>query len=362
VKCPAGHESAATDYCDICGEVMPSGAGMPPASGSGMPSGLGMPSGAGGGDEARGGADAGGHGGGGDGGSGIPGAVADSTGGGADVPCPNCGAPNPPQALFCENCGYDHTTGTMPRRPEAPASAETMAPSEESSAAEQPAQDSGQPASAAGSALDLNADPPELVNNRPIGGLLTGLPDASDPPAHAASASALPTTPDSAASPGPTAAPASAAASVAQGEAPTGNLAPALAKPWVAEVWIDPQWYALQNSPDPLPSPGLPTVVALRHTSILVGRHSASRGITPDIDCGADNGVSRRHAQLTSDGTRWWVEDLASSNGTFIGEAAEPPPSTPIPVGVKREVGPDARLYLGSWTRIVLRLSVEGEF
>jgi hypothetical protein len=180
--------------------------------------------------------------------------------------------PNPPGALFCENCGYDHTTGQMPRR----------------------------------------------------GGRALATPGATSASADESSA-------------------------------------PALDPPWVAEVWIDPAWYGQQQSPDPLPSPGLPAVVPLRHTSLLVGRHSASRGITPDIDCGADNGVSRRHAQLTTDGTRWWVEDLASSNGTFIGGATEPPPSTPIPVGAKREVGPDDRIYVGSWTRIVLRPAADGE-
>ena len=29
--------------------------------------------------------------------------------------CPNCGASNPADALFCEACGYDYTTGTLPR-------------------------------------------------------------------------------------------------------------------------------------------------------------------------------------------------------------------------------------------------------
>ncbi|HSN12273.1 MAG TPA: zinc-ribbon domain-containing protein, partial [Propionibacteriaceae bacterium] len=29
--------------------------------------------------------------------------------------CPNCGASNPSDALFCEACGYDYTTGTLPR-------------------------------------------------------------------------------------------------------------------------------------------------------------------------------------------------------------------------------------------------------
>ena len=31
----------------------------------------------------------------------------------------------------------------------------------------------------------------------------------------------------------------------------------------MAEIWIDPDWYADQKSTDPLPSPGLPIVVPL---------------------------------------------------------------------------------------------------
>ena len=134
-----------------------------------------------------------------------------------------------------------------------------------------------------------------------------------------------------------------------------GNISPPLDDTWVAELWIDPQWYGEQSSPDPLPSAGPPEVVPLRHTSLLVGRESKSRDIHPDIDCGTDNGVSRRHAQLTTDGTRWWVEDLGSSNGTFVAEAVDALPKTPIDVGLKREVGPDDRIYVGSWTRLVIR-------
>ncbi len=65
--------------------------------------------------------------------------------------------------------------------------------------------------------------------------------------------------------------------------------------------------------------------------SVLVGRASRSRDITPDIDLSSDNGISRRHAQLTTDGTRWWVEDLGSSNGTYVGPAVGPLPTDPCP-------------------------------
>jgi len=128
----------------------------------------------------------------------------------------------------------------------------------------------------------------------------------------------------------------------------------------VAEVWIDPDWYALQGSPDPLPSAGLPDVVGLVQRSNLIGRMSVSRDIYPQIDCELDTGVSRRHAMLSTDWTRWWVEDLDSANGTFVGDATSPLPSMPIPRG-RVELTLDQRIYVGAWTRIVIRQATDDE-
>ena len=88
---------------------------------------------------------------------------------------------------------------------------------------------------------------------------------------------------------------------------------------------------------------------------------SKSRNIHPEIDCETDTGVSRRQAQLTTDGTRWWVEDLESANGTFVGAASGALPEDPIPVGVKRELKPDDRVYVGAWTRLVIRRATDDE-
>ncbi len=138
-------------------------------------------------------------------------------------------------------------------------------------------------------------------------------------------------------------------------------LAPSVPLEWVAEVWVDPDWYAEQDSDEPCPSPGLPVVVPLTVRSVLVGRTSKSRGIHPDIDCGADVGVSRRQAQLSTDGTRWWVEDLQSSNGTYVGSAAGPLPTDALVPGQRRELAEDDRVYVGACTRIVVRRATDAE-
>jgi hypothetical protein len=146
------------------------------------------------------------------------------------------------------------------------------------------------------------------------------------------------------------------------GEAgPSVPLAPASSVEWVAEVWVDPDWYQAQESDDPCPSPGLPAVVPLASTSVLIGRPSTSRNIHPEVDCAGDAGVSRRQAQLTTDGRRWWVEDLQSSNGTYVGPASGPLPTDPIPPGQRRELSEDDRIYVGAWTRLVVRRATPEE-
>ena len=240
--CPNGHTSQAEDFCDTCGakidlENQPEPAPEPASEPSSEPAGAAAPE---------------------------------------QQICPNCSTPNTPDALFCEACGYDFTTGALPR----------------------------------------GASPRESGNGSGPG---TG-----------------------------------AAATV-------GSIAPAIPLEWVAEIWVDPDWYAVQEADEPMPSPGLPAVVGLKTKSLLIGRVSPSRNIHPDIDCTTDTGVSRRHAQLTTDGQRWFVEDLGSSNGTFVGPASGPLPEDPIAVGPRTELDDDDRIYVGAWTRIVVRAATDDE-
>ena len=266
-------------------------------------------------------------------------AVSPAAGSPTTLSCPNCHTENAEGALFCEACGYDFTTGAMPRDPSAPPEGEGGSsgengdgngggdgtPSPVDPASSDPA--SSDPASSDPTASDPTASEP------------IDSPDAGDGPAAASSTSATSAAGSSPGEPSP-------AASVFE---------------WLAEVWIDPDWYQTQEAEDPCPSPGLPLIMPLRHKSVLLGRVSTSKNTNPEIDLSSDPGVSRRHAQLTTDGKRWFVEDLGSSNGTFVGPASGPLPATAIRVGPKTELDDDDRLYVGAWTRVVVRRATPDE-
>jgi len=52
-----------------------------------------------------------------------------------------------------------------------------------------------------------------------------------------------------------------------------------------------------------------------------IGRWDADGGILPDVDLDSDDPeakVSRRHARITRRGGQYFIEDLGSTNGTFI--------------------------------------------
>ena len=257
--CPNGHVSTSSDYCDTCGAPIDPSLTTAASSSTGSSS-----------TPVASGPDSGG-------------VNSESGTTSATQPCPNCAAANLADALFCEACGYDFTTGTMPR------------------------------SATSTNLLDLGTSP-------------TGAP---------APESSSPSVPNS--------------------------VAPSVAVDWVAEVWVDPDWYADQESDEPCPSPGLPVVVPLRTQSLMIGRRSKSRNINPEIECASDVGVSRRQAQLTTDGQRWWVEDLQSSNGTYVGAASGPLPTDALPPGQRRELAEDDRIYLGAWTRIVVRRATPEE-
>jgi hypothetical protein len=90
--CPKGHESTEGDFCDVCGAKIGGAAVVaPPPTATETPATAPFPP------------------------------VA------AGELCPNCGTPRAGSSRFCEDCGYDHTTGKVPTLT-APAPAPTAAP------------------------------------------------------------------------------------------------------------------------------------------------------------------------------------------------------------------------------------------
>ncbi|AND15641.1 FHA domain-containing protein [Rathayibacter tritici] len=316
-RCPEGHTSQSGDYCDVCGAPIGAAPVTPPA----------------------------------------PAAPTTAIPTGPSV-CPHCSFPNEAGALFCENCGYDFTTGSLPEADPFTASGAVRAPGEVGGSATPGGDPAEHPGEASAPRVDPAA-PTELIPEQEAG---FDTPVATVPPAGSVAVAAAvaphaapPTEviPEVAPPEKATSAPATGSARTAASADPD--------RPWIAELWVDPEWYAEQRADDPMPSPGPPATVVLRERTELVGRPSVSRGISPQVDCGSDSGVSRRHCQLSTDGYRWWVEDLQSANGTYLAAAGAPLPQTPIAAGQRREVQEGDRIYLGAWTRIVLRLALPGE-
>ncbi|HEY6798087.1 MAG TPA: FHA domain-containing protein [Kineosporiaceae bacterium] len=295
--CPDGHSSASGDYCDVCGAPIGGSGGVaPPAAPGAVPPPLPGPSGyVNPLDLAPAGRPT----------PSAPGAPAAP----AEQVCPHCAASNVPGALYCENCGYDFTTGQPPRPLDPPAGVA-------------PPASGGLPADLV-PPVDTSAGPPAEVS--------PGASVAAGPPPLASTVPPV-----------------------------TATSAPGHVE-WVAEVWVDPDWYASQDVSEPCPSAGMPAVLPILDRTVLIGRLSTSRNIHPQIDLSSDNGVSRRHAQLNSDGQRWWVEDLQSANGTFVGAAGDALPTTPVPVGQRVELADDDRIFLGAWTRVVVRRATPEE-
>jgi FHA domain len=127
---------------------------------------------------------------------------------------------------------------------------------------------------------------------------------------------------------------------------------------WCIYVEIDPVWYRLKGTDSGAPCPpATRTGIPITGHTVLVGRTSRDRQITPEISLNDDPGVSRRHAQFVQDDEgQWSVVDLGSMNGTYIvGPGTLPDEATPPLVqGEPMSATDGSSVYLGAWTRLTL--------
>ncbi len=155
--------------------------------------------------------------------------------------------------------------------------------------------------------------------------------------------------------------PATDASAVPSGAGPAnGASTPDSRVRWLISITSDPEYHErvqAMGGPDAdamsFPQFCPPRQFQLTDTELLIGRHSRTRGIAPQIDLTGppeDPGVSHSHALLVpgQDGG-WAVVDLGSSNGTYLNEGIDPlAPNTPVPLS------DGDRIHVGAWTTLTV--------
>ncbi|MGD8397482.1 MAG: zinc-ribbon domain-containing protein [Anaerolineae bacterium] len=288
---------------------------------------------------------------------------------GGSVICPTCGAGNVPGEAFCDYCGSpleapapvtapeeaaaaaeeEAVTGG-PAQAEAPAEAKTVAPAaEETAPQEEPLAAAEEPGSeepgAKEAALTCPACSAAVLPGEVFcsncGASLAEAPIPPEPVAEAEPVAAPEeeTVPEVAA-PAPAAEetpPPAPAAPAPVPPAPLGLNCPACgAEIETGDAFCSACGYALQAPAAPPPpavqasAAGPRLLVSASGAEIplpagdefLVGREDPVSGIYPEIDLtphgGEEGGVSRRHARIIVENGVYYVEDLDSTNFTFV--------------------------------------------
>lgn len=252
--------------------------------------------------------------------------------------CPD-GHINPDGATFCDQCGKplmavpatsadeQPTFPAMPSPPSAPADTE---------------------------ATQVAPAAPEEPPTAPVAAPAADLEATVVAPSPAPAASPAPTAPEPAAAP-----PSEAAAQVPPVPFPvtmpplSADAVPPPVPPAPAPVASTPPPAAT-----PAPTPAAPVAAHPRlvvqksgtsfdlagKASVVVGREDAPSNSFPDIDLtpyGAEEGgVSRLHARLSQSGDQWTIEDLESTNFTFVnGKRIQPKNPTPLNDGAEIRLG-----------------------
>ncbi|MEL7157276.1 MAG: FHA domain-containing protein [Actinomycetota bacterium] len=212
-----------------------------------------------------------------------------------ELSCSNCGVSHGSDDIFCENCGYDFITGSLP------GPSEQFAPPDAPSTSEVP----------------IDAPPPVVT-------------DPGVPPMPGEEA--------------PTTAP-----------TPLPNQGTVLVDVAIDRNYFDA---VVSEGELSFPTTHfVPQRLELAGPEIHIGRTSQGRAIHPDIDVAAltgDPAVSSRHAVLRLDpvGTMS-VTDVGSTNGTYIG-SFDGSPATP---GAATLLTPGDVIYLGAWTSLTVTLA-----
>lgn len=225
------------------------------------------------------------------------------------IACPNCQAPVQADASFCGQCGFNLQT-VPPSTPAAAASPSADLPDFESFAS-----------SSAAEIPDLTPPDP-LVQPEPIfpkAEAAVSSPEAAQEVAQSASAAAV-----SASSP----------------PAPTPDATAPPATPANATQ--------LQQQSARLLHIQTNTLIELPANLPLVHIGKPNDRIPPDIDVSgfpSSEIVSRVHADIRVEGDIYYIEDVGSSNGTYVN-------NLPLPLGNRHRLRPGDRIALGKGDKV----------
>jgi hypothetical protein len=218
--------------------------------------------------------------------------------------CDNCGTPCGPDDMFCENCGYDFITGSLPDQGDGAGHPGPVT-----------APDGGGPDPVAVAARSAQAP-------SPAAGALPAAPSVLDPVVEGAETTTGPSS-------------------------RRIRLAVAVDRDYFEQMVSDGEI----DFPDPVPAD---TELELAGAELHIGRTSESRAIHPDIDVAdltGDQAVSSRHAVIRStEAGTCTITDVGSTNGTFLDRID----SDAIDPGVPVEVEPGTPIYVGAWTRLTI--------
>ncbi len=245
--------------------------------------------------------------------------------------CPSCGASNVPGEAFCEGCGAPLETPAPAEAPPTPAPPTTPEAEGACPACGAALQPGDTFCSTCGAAVTAAPPPaPEPAAPPPPAAEAPPPPEPAAPPPPAAEA---PPAPEPAAPPPP-----EADKGPSTAEVPLVTACPSCG----GEVTIDDPFCSHcgatlappveapppSAAPAPIEQPCL--VVAgsgariplPQAAEIVIGREDPVSGVYPDIDLtphgGEEGGVSRQHAKLIVEGEEYLIQDLKSTNFTFV--------------------------------------------
>ncbi len=276
-----------------------------------------------------------------------PSAPADGT-----VICPACGAGNVPGEAFCEYCGSPLEAPT-PAAAEEPASvpvaeteAESAPPAEELSSEPTVAGEPSAPAPEESTVLTCPTCGAEVLPGEAFcANCGASLAEPPLPPEPVAEEEVMP-------APAPPAEEESPAPEPEEETPPAALTCPACgAEVEEGDAFCSACGFSLKGAAPAAPvappsSAGPRLIVAASGAEIplpeadeiLIGREDPISGIYPDVDLtphgGEEGGVSRRHARLIVEGGNYFIEDLDSTNFTFINkQKIAPKTRTPVQDG-----------------------------